>query len=93
MAKQRKSYTPKFKFQVVLETLKGDRSSGEIARAFGIHPVMLSQWKAQFLDKGPEVFSGTDAVRAYAQRIAELERMVGQKEVELALLKNFLIGR
>ncbi len=93
MAKQRKSYTPKFKFQVVLETFKGDRSNGEIARAFGIHPVMLSQWKAQFLDKGPEVFSGKDAVCAYEQRIAELVLMVGQKEVELALLKHFLSGR
>ena len=26
-------------------------------------------------------------------RIAELERLVGQKEVEIALLKNFLTGR
>jgi hypothetical protein len=29
-------------------------------------------------------------VKRYEKRIAELERLVGQKEVELALLKNFL---
>jgi transposase-like protein len=93
MAKQRKRYTPKFKFQVVLETFKGERLDGEIARAFGVHPITLSKWKAQVLDHGPEVFSGTDAVNEYEQRIADLERMVGQKELEIALLKNFLTGR
>jgi hypothetical protein len=29
-------------------------------------------------------------VKRYEKRIAELERLVGQKEVELALLENFL---
>ena len=37
-----------------------------------------------------EVFGGRDEVRAYEHKISKLERMVGQKEVELALLKNFL---
>jgi hypothetical protein len=30
------------------------------------------------------------AIDEYERRIAELERLVGQKEVEIALLKNFL---
>jgi hypothetical protein len=29
-------------------------------------------------------------VKVYEKKVAELERMVGQKEVEIALLKNFL---
>jgi hypothetical protein len=29
-------------------------------------------------------------VREYEQRIAELEQLVGKKEVEIALLKGFL---
>jgi len=29
-------------------------------------------------------------VAQYERRIAELERVIGQKEVEIALLKNFL---
>lgn len=93
MASKRKDYTPKFKFQVVLETLKGDRADAEIARAFGVHPVTLSKWKAQFIEHGPEVFSGNQAVIDYEKRIADMERMLGQKEVEIALLKNFLTGR
>lgn len=93
MASKRKQYTPKFKFQVVLETLKADRSDAELARAFGIHPVTLSKWKAQVIAHGPEVFSSKEAIKDYERRIAEMERMLGQKEVEIALLKNFLTGR
>ena len=95
MAKQNKhnrNYTSKFKFQVVLEMLKSERSETEIARAYGVHPVTLSKWKAQLLQQGPEIFSGQEAVREYQQRIAALERLLGQKEVEIALLKNFLGG-
>ena len=29
-------------------------------------------------------------MKAYEEKIAGLERMLGQKEVEIALLKNFL---
>lgn len=93
MATKRKAYTPKFKFQVVLESFKADRSDAEIARAFGVHPVTRAKWKAQFLEQGPEVFSGKEALIEYEKRIADLERLLGQKEVELALLKNFLAGR
>ncbi len=88
-----RSYTAKFKFQVVLEVLKSQRSETETARAYGVHPVTLSKWKTQFLEQGPEIFSGHEAVHQYEQRIAELERLLGQKEVEIALLKNFLSGR
>ena len=92
MAKRKpgKRYTPRFKFQVVLEILEGQKTIGQIARAYGVHPITLGQWKKDFLERGTEVFAGTQAVREYEQRIRELERLVGQKEVEIALLKNFL---
>lgn len=90
-SKHGKRYSPKFKFQVVLEALKeDDRADAEVARAYDVHPVTVSRWKKQFLENGPEVFGGKEEVREYEQRIAQLERMLGQKEVEIALLKNFL---
>lgn len=42
--------------------------------------------------KGAEVFEGKEGVKAYEKKVAELERMLGQKEVEIALLKNSLRG-
>jgi len=31
-------YSPKFKFQVVLELLTGDKTSGQVAKAYGVTP-------------------------------------------------------
>lgn len=91
MAKKNgRRYTAQLKFQVVMEMLKGAKAIGQVARAYGVHPITLGLWKKEFQERGPEVFGGSDVVRGYEQRIRELERLVGQKEVEIALLKNFL---
>ena len=92
MPSKPKSYTPKFKFQLVLEILQGERSEVELGRIYGVHHTTLSKWKRQFLDHGAEVFSSNEEVKRYEKRLAELERMIGQKEIELALLKNFMGG-
>ena len=46
--------------------------------------------KKKFLEYGAEVFGGSGEVRAYEARMSQLERMLGQKEVEPALLRNSL---
>jgi transposase-like protein len=83
--KKGKQYSAQFKFTVVLEAFPGKKAEGEIARAYGVHPVTLSRWEKQFLDHGGEVFGGSEEVKAYETRISQLEGMLGQKEVELAL--------
>jgi len=85
-------YSPASKFQVVLEALKAEEKGTEVqvARAYVVHPVALAKWKRQFLEHGAEVFGGKEEVKIYEKKIAELVRMLGQKEVEIALLKNFL---
>ena len=86
----RKSYSAEFKFQVVVEALPSDRTDAQIARAYKVHPVTLSNWKKQFQENGAKVFGGDNEIKNKEKKIAKLERMVGQKEVEIALLKNFL---
>lgn len=85
-----KRYSPKLKFQVVLELLEGDKTIGQIAKAYGVHPNTASNWKRTLLEKGPEIFAQDGTVAEYERRIAELEQLVGKKEMEIALLKNFL---
>jgi transposase-like protein len=92
MSKQGRRYTAKFKFQVILELLKGTKTIGQIARAYGVHPITISHWKKEFMEKGPELFSQKTTIHEYERKIQELERLIGQKEVEIALLKNFLAG-
>jgi len=90
MGKTKRSYSPKLKFQVVLEALTGEKTPGQIAKAYGVHPNTVGLWKKAFIERGPELFAEDTAVKEYERRIAELEQLVGKKEVEIALLKNFL---
>ena len=85
-----KRYSPKLKFQVVLELLKGKTTPAQISRTYDVHPNSAGLWKRVVLEKGPEIFSKDSVVAEYERRIAELEQLVGKKEVEIALLKNFL---
>ena len=85
-----KRYPAKLKFQVALELLQGDKTPGQVAKAYGIHPNTAAKWKEQFLENGAEVFSQEGTIAEYERRIADLEQLLGKKEIELALLKNFL---
>ena len=86
----RKRFKPRVKFQAVMELLQGTKTTGELARVYRVHPITLGQWKKELLEKGPEVFGGGDDIQTYEKRIRELQRLLGQKEVEIAVLKNFL---
>lgn len=86
----RKRYSPKLKFQVVLEVLTGEKTPGQVAKAYGVHANTVLNWKQQFLDKGAEIFAEDSTVKEYERRLADLEQLLGKKEVEIALLKNFL---
>lgn len=86
----RKRYSPKLKFQVVLEALTGEKTPGQIAKQYGIHPNSVGLWKKQLMERGAEIFAEDDSVQEYERRLADLEQLLGKKEVEIALLKNFL---
>ena len=86
----RKKYSPKFKFQVVMEALSGEKTTSQIAKKYGVHPNSVELWKKSFLERGPDLFAESNTVREYEKQIAELEQLLGKKEVEIALLKNFL---
>ena len=85
-----KRYSPKLKFQVVLELLKDNKTPSQVARAYNVHPNSAGLWKREFMEKGPEIFSRDGVVSEYERQLRELEQLLGKKEVEIALLKNFL---
>jgi transposase len=87
MAKQ---YSPRLKFQIAMEVLRDHKRPSQVAKAYGVHPNSVSNWAKTVLEEGPELFAQDGTVAEYERRIAELERLLGHKEVEIALLKNFL---
>ena len=90
MPRTARRYTAKLKFQVVVEALRNEKSPGQIAKAYGVHANSVGIWKRWFMERGPALFERGDLARDEEKRIAELEQLVGKKEVEIALLKNFL---
>jgi hypothetical protein len=48
----------------------------------------LALWKATLLERLPLVFQADELRSAAAARVAELERLVGQQALELAILKK-----
>ncbi len=88
-----KRYRPKLKFQVIKELLSSDKSIGELSRSYGIHPNTIHKWEDIFNKKGQEIFEKDGDIVEYERRISELEQLLGKKEVEIALLKNFLNPR
>ena len=90
MGKKRRSFTPEFKFQVVMEFLTGRKRRAEILREYELSDSTLARWLERFEKHGPEVFAAQNqsAEGERERRIAELERVIGQLTVELQAAKK-----
>lgn len=88
--KDRRTYTAEFKFETVLEMLRGEKSVAQICRERGINDSLLYTWKQAFLERGTSIFEdkGQSIDQAAAERIAQLEQMVGRQAMELEILKK-----
>ena len=85
----KKSYGSKFKSQVALEAIRGDRTIAEIAGDYNLHPNLVSQWKKKLLKEAAELFATKkekDAETQYAED--ELLRKIGQLNVENDFLRK-----
>ena len=87
MAKRR-TFTAEFKARIVLEAINGVKSSAEICREHNLKPQLLSRWKAEFLENAPKVFEADERRSVDRVRIHDLERLLGQKTVELEIAKK-----
>ena len=90
MTKQRKRYSPQFKFRVALEAAKELKTINQIASEKGVHPNQISQWKKKLLEEGPDVFSNATVrqQRAKEAQEAELYEQIGRLKMELEWLKK-----
>jgi putative transposase len=88
----RQRYSPEFKQTVVEELLAGAKRPGQICREHGIDFSTLRTWREQYAQHGLGAWSTPAAKTAPAaeDRIAELERLVGQLTVENMVLKKAL---
>lgn len=85
---KRRTYTPEFKAQVVLEELTGVKDKAEICREYRLRPQVFSRWREEFLERAPEIFATEPGHGDEQERIAELEQMVGRLTMELEVAKK-----
>ncbi len=90
MANKRTKYSAQFKLDRVLEAIKKDNVT-EISRQYNIGANMICNWKKQLLNQGVSVFENSPdkEKNQLKSKISRLEQMIGKKEIELNVLKNF----
>ena len=84
----KKHYTARQKAKIVLEILKEERSIAQIASEYGIHANQLYKWKAQAIEKLPDVFE--DERKDVRLQKAEHERALNELYAEIGRLTTQL---
>jgi|SRR5260221_13528123 transposase-like protein len=88
MKAKRRRYDGAFKAKVGLEALKGIKTVSQIAKEFEVHPVQVSQWKNQVMERLPDVFEGAGREVVDEELVAKLHEKIGQLSVENDFLKK-----
>jgi transposase-like protein len=91
----KRTYSSKFKAELVLEALREEEHLSEIAAGYGINPNMLRNWKKEFLEKAPGIFDKSRQEKELLNKEQEMEsereemlRTIGQLTIERDWLKK-----
>ena len=96
MSRTRRNFSAKFKSELVIELLKGEKDLNTIATENNIQPNLLRNWKKEFLDKASVVFDDTrednlkEKLALECKEKAEYAKKVGQLTMQVDWLKKNL---
>jgi len=88
-----RKFTAQQKAELVLASFRGERSVAEICREHDISETLLRRWRDQMIEAGLERYeAGQDRSLQAEQRrrIAQLERTLGKKTMELEIAGKLL---
>ena len=89
MTKQtRRKFSSAFKAKVALEAVKNQQTLAELSKKFEVSPVMISQWKAAFLENMSAAFEKGKSKEEPDVDTQELYAQIGQQKVEIEFLKK-----
>ena len=89
MTKQtRRKFTGAFKAKVALEAIKNQQTLAELSKKFDVNPVMISKWKAEFIENMGAVFEKKNTEEKEIVDTKELYAQIGQLKVENEFLKK-----
>ncbi len=94
-------FTPEFKLNAVKAVLSGEKRVVQLCREISVSDNTIHNWKKLYLEKGesafiqsvstarepkPSLSAEEQELKALHQKVAELERFIGQQAVDLAIL-------
>lgn len=90
MKQKRRSFSAQFKFETVMEVLRGEKSVGQVCRERDISEALYYKWRDAFIERAPSIFEDgrSSPHDPQSDRVAELERMVGRLTMENEILKK-----
>ena len=87
--RNRKRFDPAFKARVALEAVQERESLTQLGKKFGVHPVLVGQWKKQLREKATSAFTRDSSQEA--ERVQdELLKKIGELTVERDFLARGL---
>jgi transposase-like protein len=80
-----RQHSGEFKAKVVLEALRGERTSTELAAEYGVHPMPSTQWQRVAREELPKLLSSRRSTKPQDEEAlkAALYHQIGQLKVEL----------
>jgi transposase len=82
----RRNHTAAFKAKVAMAALKGDKTLGELAKQFDVHPNQITDWKTRLEEGAAGVFGEEKADQQSTVDVTRMQAKIG----ELALANDFL---
>jgi transposase len=87
--RNRKRFDPAFKARVALAAVQERESLTQLGKKFGVHPVLVGQWKKQLLEKAATAFA-RDQAHEVERTQDELLRKIGELTIERDFLARGL---
>ena len=94
MSRKRRTFTPRFKSDLVIEALKGEKELSVLATENRIKPGLLRAWKSEFIEKAPAIFDAAredtarEKLESERKKTASLEKMIGKLTMKVEFLKK-----
>ena len=94
MSRQRRNFSAKFKSDLVIELLRGEKDLNTLAAENSIQPNLLRNWKKEFLDNASVVFDDKreenlkERLTEERKEKAEYAKKVGQLTMQVDWLKK-----
>jgi transposase-like protein len=94
MGKQRRTFTNEFKAKIAMDALQSQKTISQIAQENNIHPNLVTNWKAAFINAGKEGLKDSREKQVSKDKKGQEElsdnmlRKLGKQAVEIEFLKK-----